>query len=70
MTGDPDFPDTLTAAPAVAYRGGLLLLADGDGSSAGFLTDHRAHTDQTIAIGGCRTTSLQPLPGFKEPEVC
>lgn len=53
----------VAAAPSVAYRGGVLLLADADDASAAFLDGHRSGIDQVLLIGGC--ADLLSVGGFE-----
>lgn len=60
-----DFPDSLAAAAAVAYRGGVLLLADGEPGSASFLDDHRRDIDRAVLLGGCAAATLDVPSGYE-----
>jgi hypothetical protein len=51
VSGRGDIGDALAAPAAVAYRGGMLLLADGDPTSAAFVRSHQASIDQLFLIG-------------------
>lgn len=53
------WPGAVAAAPAVAYRGGTLLLADGDLTSGGFLRSHRTGIDQGVLIGCAAVTAVE-----------
>jgi putative cell wall-binding protein len=51
VSGRGDVGDALAAPAVVAYRGGVLLLADDDPTSAAFVRSHRASIDQLFLIG-------------------
>lgn len=51
--------DALAAPAVIAYRGGTLLLGDGDATSAAFVRSHRASVDQVMVVGPTASLRLQ-----------